>query len=53
MVLVLATRTSGCAGVQDPHRIEQDGELYHTQDLRRRLDNLARSSPLTPHYLHG
>ena len=50
MVLVLATRTSGCAGVQDPHRIEQDGELYHTQE--ETADNLARSS-LTPHYLHG
>jgi hypothetical protein len=34
MVLVMATRTSGCGGVQDPQRIEQDGELYHKQETR-------------------
>jgi hypothetical protein len=32
MVLVMATRTSGCGGVQAPQRIEQDGELYHRQE---------------------
>jgi hypothetical protein len=31
MVLVMATRTSGCGGVQAPQRIERDGELYHKQ----------------------
>ena len=25
-------RGQGMPGVQDPHRIEQDGELYHTQE---------------------
>jgi hypothetical protein len=28
----VVTRTSGCGGVQDPHRIEQDGELYHKRE---------------------
>ena len=34
MVLVMATRTSGCGGIQAPQRIEQDGELYHKQETR-------------------
>ena len=32
MVLVMVTRASGCGGVRDPHRIEQDGELYLKQE---------------------
>ena len=28
----VATRTSGCGGVQDPQRIKQDGELYQQQE---------------------
>jgi hypothetical protein len=34
MVLGMATRTSGCGGVQAPRRIEQDGELYHKEETR-------------------
>jgi hypothetical protein len=33
MVLMMATRTSGCGGVQAPRRIERDGELYHKQEM--------------------
>ena len=33
MVLEMATRTSGCQGIQDPQRIERDGELYHKQEM--------------------
>jgi hypothetical protein len=29
----MATRTSGCGGVQAPQRIKQDGELYHKQEM--------------------
>jgi hypothetical protein len=29
----VATRTSGCGGVQAPQRIERDGELYHKQEM--------------------
>jgi hypothetical protein len=28
----MATRTSGCGGVQAPRRIERDGELYQQQE---------------------
>jgi hypothetical protein len=34
MVLVMATRTSGCGGVQASRRIERDGELYHKQEMQ-------------------
>ena len=30
----MATRTSGCGGIQEPQRIERDGEHYHEQDTR-------------------
>jgi hypothetical protein len=30
----MATRTSGCGGIQTPQRIERDGEHYHEQDTR-------------------
>jgi len=33
MVLVMATRTSGCGGIQDPQRIERGSELYHKQEM--------------------
>jgi hypothetical protein len=36
MVLVMATRTSGCGGVQAPRRIKQDSELYHRQEEKAR-----------------
>ncbi len=29
----VATRTSGCGRVQAPRGIEQDGELYHKQEM--------------------
>jgi hypothetical protein len=33
MVLMMATRTGECGGVQAPQRIERDGELYHKQEM--------------------
>src|SRR5215213_6442847 len=30
---MMATRTSGCGGVQAPRRIQRDGELYHKQEM--------------------
>jgi hypothetical protein len=48
MVLVMATRTSGCGGVQAPRRIERDGELYHKQEMlsERRPSQVIKPSPL-------